>query len=321
MFKKIIAVIIAAALSVGMLSTSVVAASEKSKNISAASSGEWKNFGKALTSKEISSYEDLVSAIEYAVKMCAPTIKLKLSKNYQYGRDFDLNDISMISRCTGLVQATGIRNESVVFMTYEEGADFIYAYQTNDTSVISKESIDLYNKCVEIIDECTSINNTDLENEIAINNYLIDHIQYWFGCYNIRKALMEGKAACEGYTRSFLLLLRMIGIKSWKLSTGEHCWNCVKIDGKYYYTDVTWNDDGTEDIDYYKEKYPNDEFFYAEDGTLMRTINLGDGWSATTRVSVIKRNCYLNIGFKKMVETRDHKLPLSEKEYYKFYKY
>ncbi len=67
-------------------------------------------------------------------------------------------------------------------------------------------------------------------------------------------ALVEGKAVCAGYARAYQLLLHKVGIPAWyvrgsskNVSTGElvnHGWNLVSIDGKWYYTDVTWDDQG-----------------------------------------------------------------------------
>ena len=65
-------------------------------------------------------------------------------------------------------------------------------------------------------------------------------------------ALVEGRAVCAGYARAYQLLLHRAGIDSWTVSgtsnspsSGQsvaHAWNTVKIDGKWYYTDVTWDD-------------------------------------------------------------------------------
>lgn len=59
-------------------------------------------------------------------------------------------------------------------------------------------------------------------------------------------ALVEKKAVCEGYSRAFQLLCNGVGIDTINVignSQGElHMWNAVKLDGDYYYVDVTWDD-------------------------------------------------------------------------------
>ncbi len=72
-------------------------------------------------------------------------------------------------------------------------------------------------------------------------------------------ALVEGKAVCAGYARAYQLLLQEVGITAWSVigssinpATNQsvgHEWNIAKLDGKWYYTDVTWDDQG-EDIFY-----------------------------------------------------------------------
>ena len=67
-------------------------------------------------------------------------------------------------------------------------------------------------------------------------------------------ALVQGKAVCEGYAKAFQVVLRRVGIQSFLItgssvnpSTGKsegHAWNAVRIDGKYYHVDVTWDDQG-----------------------------------------------------------------------------
>ena len=67
-------------------------------------------------------------------------------------------------------------------------------------------------------------------------------------------ALVQGRAVCEGYAKAFQVLLRKAGICSFLItgsginpSTGTpegHAWNAVRINGKYYHVDVTWDDQG-----------------------------------------------------------------------------
>jgi len=63
---------------------------------------------------------------------------------------------------------------------------------------------------------------------------------------------LNGKAVCEGYARAMQYLLHKCGIECAEVAgntfeedgtKGEpHAWNILKIDGEYYYMDVTWDD-------------------------------------------------------------------------------
>lgn len=59
-------------------------------------------------------------------------------------------------------------------------------------------------------------------------------------------SLLKGTAVCAGYVRGYQLLLQRVGIPSFCV-TGfskdqAHAWNLVQLDGEWYYTDVTWDD-------------------------------------------------------------------------------
>ena len=67
-------------------------------------------------------------------------------------------------------------------------------------------------------------------------------------------ALVEGTAVCEGYAEALQCLLQQAGIQSF-IAIGDsavpssgamvgHAWNYVRIDGAYYHTDLTWDDQG-----------------------------------------------------------------------------
>ena len=68
---------------------------------------------------------------------------------------------------------------------------------------------------------------------------------------NAYGALVEGTAICGGYTKAMTLLLQRCGIASTHIISrdGEHVWNLVEINGRYYHLDATWND--TDDCGYH----------------------------------------------------------------------
>lgn len=101
-----------------------------------------------------------------------------------------------------------------------------------------------------------AIYDTDYEKVRYINNYLVDHCEYvpeavenpddytraftTFGC------LIEGKAVCEGYANSVQLLCEMLNIPCMKVTGtaygGDHIWNAVYLNNKWWMLDVTFND-------------------------------------------------------------------------------
>ncbi|MBQ1272585.1 MAG: hypothetical protein IIY12_03715 [Clostridia bacterium] len=99
-------------------------------------------------------------------------------------------------------------------------------------------------------------NMTQFEIEKTLHDRLILACRYDESAHahDAYGALVEGVAVCEGYSRAFEHLCRSVGIQtlyvtgsSLNPATGieeGHAWNIVKIDGKYYHTDTTWDDAG-----------------------------------------------------------------------------
>ncbi|MGF0108091.1 hypothetical protein [Clostridium sp. SGI.024] len=74
------------------------------------------------------------------------------------------------------------------------------------------------------------------------NNYLRDTIPEI--SHTVYGALINGSAVCDGYEKSVKLLANILGIESGIITSDEmnHAWNYIKINGKYYNLDVTFND-------------------------------------------------------------------------------
>ena len=94
---------------------------------------------------------------------------------------------------------------------------------------------------------------TDYDTVVAINDYLCSLITYDLDApnrQNVYGALREKRCVCEGYAHSFKLLCDKFGIDCVSIigtgySDGEseaHMWNAVRLNGKWYAVDVTWND-------------------------------------------------------------------------------
>lgn len=109
-----------------------------------------------------------------------------------------------------------------------------------------------YNQKVQ---EMTSgLKGSDYDKAKTIHDRLVDKVSYASSKndQNAYGALVEGKAVCNGYARAYQHLMNKAGIPAWYVrgvsanpSTGAsigHAWNLVKIDGDWYYTDVTWDD-------------------------------------------------------------------------------
>lgn len=122
------------------------------------------------------------------------------------------------------------------------------------------ENIDIVQeKCEEIVSKVIKPGMSLFEKELAIHDYLTQVTKYYEnwktdqGNYEVHTPvglLTKGSAVCDGYAKTFNILMGMVGIESdvyYGKSLGDielenHAWNIVNIDGKSYHVDVTWDD-------------------------------------------------------------------------------
>ena len=116
---------------------------------------------------------------------------------------------------------------------------------------------------------------SEYERELLIHDRLASRIYYPpdeeysvapGNAHNAYGALVERRAVCEGYAEALQYLLHKVGISSVLVhgtSKGEgHEWNIVKIDGKYYHVDLTWDDPFTKSDGYPSDKTDADPTVY-----------------------------------------------------------
>ena len=64
--------------------------------------------------------------------------------------------------------------------------------------------------------------------------------------FSMYGTLVLGKAVCEGYAKTYQYMLNELGIENYLCASDKmgHVWNIVKLDGKYYHVDITFDDSG-----------------------------------------------------------------------------
>ena len=91
---------------------------------------------------------------------------------------------------------------------------------------------------------------SDYEKIRYVYEYLIhttDYREEGEDTQNIQSVLLNHSSVCAGYSKAFQYLLHRMGLFCTYLTGtirdgGDHGWNLVRIDGTYYYVDVTWGD-------------------------------------------------------------------------------
>lgn len=114
----------------------------------------------------------------------------------------------------------------------------------NDPSYPSVEEI-VKNVAAECESKCTN----DFDKAVWLNDWLVDHCSYdkSFSFCSAEGALARGIGTCESYHRAYEMLLNKVGVATGRITGNGHVWTAVKLDGKWYQVDTTWNDAGYED--------------------------------------------------------------------------
>lgn len=135
-----------------------------------------------------------------------------------------------------------------------------YYYTIRETSF--RTDVDLrirYRESAEQTAEVNAITDRALRNVLqngmndhekvkAIHDWVVGRVEYdqELQKYTAYEALTTGRAVCQGYALLMYNMLTKAGIENMiaagTVSTGEHAWNIVKLDGQWYHLDATWDD-------------------------------------------------------------------------------
>ena len=140
----------------------------------------------------------------------------------------------------------------------------------------------------------------DFEKALYIHDYIVEHTAYTYDgaeAGNAYGCLMNHSAYCEGYSKAFLLLMNQLGIPA-GICTGtarnaNHAWNYLRLGGKYYWADVTWDDPVMEN--------PADEqlchyYCFVNDDLLFQTHQPGNNQYFTPVCGSTEMNYYVHTG-------------------------
>lgn len=121
------------------------------------------------------------------------------------------------------------------------------------TKNYSADEIAVINDKVEkIFEEVYNPNLDDIGNIKGFHDYIINNSKYDLdrSDYNMTTyksdiaygPLLQGRGVCGGYSDAMALFLEKIGVKNFKVSSYDHVWNAVYLNGHWYHLDLTWDD-------------------------------------------------------------------------------
>lgn len=121
-----------------------------------------------------------------------------------------------------------------------------------EKSYSNQQVMEIKEKVDVLAQELIIPNDSDINNIRRVHDYIINHSvydsdrsDYDITTYDSDIAygpLFQGYGICGGYTDAMELFLEEMGIKSYKVSSEQHVWNAVYLDGVWLHLDLTWDD-------------------------------------------------------------------------------
>lgn len=87
-------------------------------------------------------------------------------------------------------------------------------------------------------------NTTDFDKALWLHDWVINNCKYdytYLYC-GAEGALCRGTGTCSAYHQAYTMLLNRVGIENSSVQGAGHVWTGVKLDGKWYQVDTTWDD-------------------------------------------------------------------------------
>jgi len=154
------------------------------------------------------------------------------------------------------------------YVTVDDADNCYEAVFTNSMSVA--ETKKYFAKVDAKLDEIGSLLKSYMGEEdvaLVIHDYLVYEYEYDYDrllngtmpyeSYTSAGLLMKGKGVCQAYAYTYMYLLTLAGIECHVTSSEEinHAWNIIKVSGKYYHVDCTWDDPVYDRIGYVGHNY------------------------------------------------------------------
>ena len=146
---------------------------------------------------------------------------------------------------TFTMMATGTYNFRFHVMDTKAGVTYL---RTNTYIQVSSPNYPSVNSIVQsAVAKCNSeTNGSDYSKALWLHDWLLEQLDYdnslkWASA---ESALTRNTGTCQAYERAYAKLLSAAGIENAETrdTYDGHTWNAMKLDGKWYQVDCTWDD-------------------------------------------------------------------------------
>lgn len=130
-----------------------------------------------------------------------------------------------------------------------------------------EKMVEINNKVTSILSELQLGGLSEKDKISEIHNYIINNAKYdneaisgesAFDSNSAYGNLIEGYSVCSGYSDAMAIFLDILKIPNLKVSSKNHIWNLVYVDGEWLHLDLTWDDTDN-------QKYSNNFFLITKE--------------------------------------------------------
>ena len=151
--------------------------------------------------------------------------------------------------------------DSYFFDYHEPGTVSLGVYSKYASASSRKSYTEQYKSAIDSYISGASQYKSDLAKETYFHDTLASTISYNQSTTDYNEDSTESQSAssafllkntvCAGFTKAFSLLLNSQGIENVGITRNTHAWNEVNINGTWYVTDVTWDQNRWPSHDYF----------------------------------------------------------------------
>ena len=133
----------------------------------------------------------------------------------------------------------------------------VAAWQAEDPDSLSEHDRAIYDSAKTVLADILRDGMSDFEKEVEIYDWVLRNVDYDWSqtdelaetartSYTPYGGLVQRIGVCLGYASTFQLLMELAGVECLTvvgvgLSTDDHAWNMVKLNGEWYCVDATWD--------------------------------------------------------------------------------
>ncbi|MGG3660141.1 transglutaminase domain-containing protein [Bacillus pseudomycoides] len=193
----------------------------------------------------------LLDAFQNEIKKHINNQEENITMTYK-SKNSNINEVmdTLVKEYDKAVESNEYLNYNIANTQYSiRGIPGNYTFTLKITYRESKEQTNyVKTQAKSIINSIVQAGMDEHEKVKAIHDYVVKHVSYdtSFQAYTAYEALANRSAVCQGYALLTYQLLKEAGIENHIVTgTGNgqpHAWNQVKIEGKWYHLDTTFDD-------------------------------------------------------------------------------